>query len=129
MSAAALIAKLLAQRDSWCELRAAADGKPALAVQLRRPAEAELPDFRRREGQAMHQLLTDAVCRQAVGWRGFSEAELLGAAIGSSDELAFDADLWATVVRDRQDWISTAAAHLMEQINAHATARAAAEKN
>ena len=130
MSAAAqLIERLRAQRDSWCVLREAGDGEPELAVCLRRPTEAELPAYRPAQGQTMHQLLTDAVCRTAVGWRGFTEAELLGAAIGSSDPLEFSADLWAEAVRDRVEWVNACAGHLMEQINRHLEAKAERQKN
>jgi hypothetical protein len=128
-STAALIAKLQAQRESWCELRPAGDGQPRLAVRLRRPPEAELPELRAREGRSLQQQLAQAVCDCAVGWDGFTEAELLGAALGSSDPLPFDAAVWAEVVRDRQGWMVLAAAHLTEQINTHLASRAAVEKN
>ena len=42
-----VIAQLLALRESWCELEPAAAGKPAKRVKLRRPAEAEMPQFYR----------------------------------------------------------------------------------
>lgn len=130
MSAAAqLIERLRAQRDSWCVLREAGDGVAELAVCLRRPTEAELPAYRPAEGQSMHQLLTDAVCRVAVGWRGVTEADLLGPAIGSSDEVPFDAALWAEAVRDRVEWVNACASHLMEQINRHLEAKAERQKN
>lgn len=129
MSAERLIARLREQRDSWLVLREAGDGEPELAVCLRRPTEAELPAYRPAEGQTMHQLLTEAVCRTAVAWRGITEAELLGAAIGSSDPVEFSSELWAEVVRDRADWVNACAGHLMEQINSHLTGRAEQRKN
>lgn len=129
MSAAQLIAKLREQRDSWCVLREAADGEPELAVCLRRPTEAEIPGYKPTATQSTEQLLTEAVCRQAVGWRGITEAELLGAAVGSSDPVEFSVDLWAEVVRDRADWLSACAVHLMQQINSHLRAKAEQRKN
>ncbi|PTT75431.1 hypothetical protein DBR42_28940 [Pelomonas sp. HMWF004] len=77
----------------------------------------------------MQELLTEAVCRQAVGWRGITEAELLGAVVGSSDPVEFSTDLWAEVVRDRADWLGTCSVHLMEQINGHLQAKAEQRKN
>lgn len=129
MSTQNLVQRLQALRDGWCILRKAGDGKPELAVCLRRPSEAELPDYRPSEGRSMHQIMVQAVCHQAVGWRGMSEAELFGAAIGSADELPFDSQLWAEVVRDRQEWLNAASAHLMDAINTHLQQRAAAAKN
>jgi hypothetical protein len=124
-----LLRKLLALRESWCELRPAADRKPALEVLLRRPSETELPEYQTYGGKTMHQLLTTAVCKQAVDWRGFTEADLLGAALGSSDEVPFSTPVWEVVVRDRMRWIDTCAAHLMGQITHHLDQRDAAEKN
>lgn len=113
----ALIARLLEQRDAWCDL---GDG---LRVKLRRPAEAEL-------GQVA------AKCREAetylacaVGWDGFSEAALFGAAIGSADPLPFDHDLWMTAARDRGDWIGKVTEHVCNAIFSHRQAREADAKN
>lgn len=124
-----LIRKLLALRESWCELKPAADGKPALEVLLRRPSEDELPEFKPQGGKTMQQLLTTAVCKQAVNWRGFTEADLLGAAVGSSDEVPFSPAVWDVVVRDRMGWIDACSTHLMQQITQHIEQREAAAKN
>ena len=130
MSTQALIARLQAQRTSWCELQPAADGQPAIAVQLRRPLEAELPEYHAAtQVGTMRQRLVQAACEQAIGWRGMSEAALLGAAIGSADELPCDAALWVEIVRDRQDWLNAVAQHLMDAIHAHIQARSLEAKN
>ncbi|MEJ1938836.1 hypothetical protein WDZ92_52230, partial [Nostoc sp. NIES-2111] len=129
MSAERLIARLREQRDSWLVLREAGDGVTEQAVCLRRPAEAEMPSYRPSGGETMHQVLTSAVCRVAVNWRGITEADLLGAAVGSSDLVEFSQELWAEVVRDRSDWLSKCADHLMEQIHSHLSAKALQRKN
>lgn len=129
MSAAHLIARLREQRNTWLVLREAEADMPELAVCLRRPPEADLPDFRPTADKPLHQLLAESVCKAVVGWRGFTEADLLGSAVGSSDAVDFHPDLWAEVVRDRSDWLNRCAAHLMECINAHIAARAEQRKN
>lgn len=130
MSTQALILRLQAQRASWCELQPAADGHPAIEVQLSRPVEAELRDYYdARAAGTLQPRLVRAACEQATGWRGMSAAALLGAAIGSADELPFDAALWVEVVRDRQAWLDKVAVHLMDAIAAHLATRSAAAKN
>lgn len=129
-SAQVLIQRLQAQRASWCELQPATEGKPAIAVQLSRPVDAELPGFQAaRQAGTLRERLVQAACEQATGWRGMSEAALFGAAIGSADELPFDLALWAEIVRDRQPWLDAVAVHLMDAISAHIAARSAAAKN
>jgi hypothetical protein len=116
MDAKTLIAALLDQRDSWCELA------PALKVKLRRPPEEEL-------GQFYGGVTAAAVKKYAVDWSGFTEAELLGAAVGSSSLLPFSADVWAVVVGDKAEWLELCAQHLVQQITAHLNAKAATAKN
>lgn len=112
----ALVLKLLAQRESWVEL------EPGKRVRIRRPAEAQLPRFR---AGLTPELLAGVV----VGWEGFSEADLLGAAVGSSDPLPFAPDLWATVAEDRVEYLQKIADALTAAITAHIEARGLAEKN
>lgn len=122
MDAQALIKQLQAQRESWCELAPAANGKPALEVLLRRPPEAELGSFLRGVSIA-------AVRSYAVNWRGFTEATLLGEAVGSADVLPFDAALWSEVVGDRAAWANACATHLADAIKAHLDRKEAVAKN
>ncbi|WP_349745239.1 hypothetical protein [Roseateles cavernae] len=126
---AKLLAQQRAQRESWCELRPAGDGKPQLRVLLLRPLEGETHRFTRRPDQAYASLMHDLVSDYAVGWEGFSAAELLGPANGSSDPLPFASALWAAFSLDRSDWILAAFNHLVAAINAHNEAREAAAKN
>ena len=87
MSPADLIARLDEQRAFWVPL---SEGR---RVKLQRPLETEMGAFVEGVG-------VDAVCQRAVAWEGFSEATFLGAAIGASDPLPFNADLWARWARD-----------------------------
>lgn len=129
MSAQKIIDQLRAQRESWCVLREADADTPELAVKLRRPAEVELQAYRGGAGRDLDATLTEAACSTAVDWRGFSEAELLGAAIGSSDPLPFSADLWREAVRDRLDWLGKCANHVMTAVAEHFAAKAEQRKN
>ena len=116
MAADALIARVLAQRESWVEV------EPGKRVRVRRPAEAEMPEFR--AGMSI-----DLLCRHVVGWEGFAEADLLGPALGASDPTPFDAELFAVVARDHLNWFEPIAAELSARISAHWQAREATAKN
>ncbi len=116
MDAQALIAQLYAARESWCEVQ------PGVRVKLRRPAEAEMPQFYRGIG-------LDAVKTYAVAWEGVSTALLFGASVGSSDALPFDASLWAVIVADRSAWAAKCAQHLADAVKSHLDAAAAASGN
>ena len=129
MSQAVLIQRLQAQRESWCELEPAADGQPAKRVRLRRPVETEISEMRSQPGKSMLQVITESVCRYAVGWEGITEADLLGPAQGSSDAVPFSPELWVEVVRDRMEWVDAAGAHLMQQVAEHLERKASAAKN
>lgn len=129
MSAQQLIERLRAARDSWCVLREADGGMPELAVQLRRPAEVEMSKLRPGPGRDLDAALTEAACSTAVGWRGFTEADLLGAAVGSSDPLPFDAALWREVAGDRMEWLTACANHILAQVKEHFAQKAEQRKN
>lgn len=121
MNAASLIARLREQRDSWFVLREAATDRPELAVCLRRPAAADFVGLRAEDGGISREKLVETVCSSAVAWRGFTEAELLGAAVGSADPLPFDADVWAESVRDDAEWLAACVAHVVEQLTQHSS--------
>lgn len=117
MDALTLIQRLLEARESWVDL---GDG---LRVKVRRPAEAELHAYLKARSDV------DTHLRCVVGWEGFSQATLLGPEVGSSDPIAFDADLWLHAARDRAEWLNAVAAGVAEAMEAHITARKAAAKN
>jgi hypothetical protein len=117
MDTKALIARLLEQRETMVEL---GDG---LRVKVRRPSEAELPDYVLARADATTHL------RCVVGWEGFSEATLFGAAVGSSDPLPFSADVWLTAASDRRDWIGLIADAISTAVLAHIESKADTAKN
>lgn len=112
----ALIARMLAQREQWVDLQ------PGLRVRVRRPAETAIPRLR-------HGITTDDAAAACVDWQGFSEATLLGAAVGSADPLRFDAALWLEVLRDRADWCGTVMDAMVDMVRAHVDARGIGRKN
>lgn len=101
-----LAERLLAQRDTWCDL---GDG---LRVKLRRPAETELLALSQGLGMAR-------VIAAAVDWDGFSEAVLLGPEVGAVDALPFDADVWAAWIGDHAEAAGRCATTLRDAVEQH----------
>ncbi len=120
-----LINKLRAARQSWVDL------EPGKRVQIIRPAETELGEFLHYGQAGELQAVADVPqCKRFVtGWDGITEADLLGAAIGSSDALPFTVDLWAEVVGDRSDWCRVVSEALVKAITDHVKSRDEATKN
>lgn len=116
MDVAALIARMDEQRARWVDLPS---GK---RVRIRRPLETEFIRFRAGAG-------VEHVCEFACDWEGFTEADLLGAAVGASDEQAFAPELWSRVVRDRVDYVQPVAKALVDAITEHLAAKDAVAKN
>lgn len=116
MDAAALIAKLQAARESSVEV---ATGK---RLKVRRPLEADMPRFR-------NGVSVELACECVVGWEGVTEADLLGAAVGASDDVPFDAGVAAETLRDRVDWVEKVSRHVAELITTHIEQRVATAKN
>ena len=114
---AALIARMEAQRTRWCAL----PGGPH-RVQFRRPLETEFGRFR-------GGVTVDHVCEYVCGWEGFTEADLLGGGIGSSDPVPFAPELWARVVRDKLDYVAPVSEALVAAITDHLQTRDATAKN
>lgn len=116
MDEAALLARLDEQRKHWATLP---DGK---RVQFRRPLETELPRF-------TGGVTVEHLCDYACGWEGFTEADLLGAAIGSDDKVEFSTALWSRLVRDRVEYVAPVATAMVECITAHLASKKAIAKN
>lgn len=104
------------QRLHWVDL---GDG---LRVQFRRPLEAELPQLR-------GGVYVEQVCSYVQGWEGFTEATILGEAVGASDPVEFSADLWAEYVRDHSEYVKKIARAIADTVEAHIEAKLAAAKN
>lgn len=113
---AALIARMDLQRTHWADLPG---GK---RVQFRRPLETEFGKFR--QG-----VTVDHLVEFACGWEGFTEADLLGSAIGSSDAVSFSPDLWGRVVRDKLDYVEPLSTAIVDAITQHLARRDATAKN
>lgn len=119
---AALIAQLLAAREHWVDLA------PGKRVKLRRPMEGDLEGMFRGTPRRFTVALED-VQKYAVDWQGFTEADLLGQSIGSSDPLPFSAEVWALAVGDNLDWLQEARKGLEGILAARIEARLAAAGN
>jgi hypothetical protein len=117
-----VLKQLREQRRHWVELRPAVGEKPAQEVCFRRPLEAELHRF-------TAGVTVDHVCEYVEDWRGFTEADLLGPAIGASDSVPFDPELWAAWVRDHVAMVRKIAEAIAEQISAHLKRTEEAAKN
>jgi len=124
MDVQALLARMAEQRAHWVDLPGAATaaGTPGRRLQFHRPPEVDLPTL-------MGGVMIEHVIQYACGWSGFTEADLLGAAVGSSDALPFDRALWAAWVRDHTDAVPPVAKALAEAVTAHLDARGAIAKN
>ncbi|MEY2653759.1 MAG: hypothetical protein RLZZ524_787, partial [Pseudomonadota bacterium] len=62
------------------------------------------------------QITAEQVVKCVEAWDGFTEATLLGAAIGSEDEVPFTPELWADFVRDNPDAYVAVARGLAEGV-------------
>lgn len=116
MDVQALLARAARQREHWAELE---DGK---RVQFRRPVEVELP-------RLVGGVQIEHVIEYACGWEGFTEADLLGPAVGSADPLPFHRDLFAAIVRDNVAMVAPVAEAMAKAVTEYLQAKAATEKN
>jgi len=109
-----ILEKVRRQREQEIEVA------PGKHVTVRRPPEAEMLSLR-------GGVTVDHVARYTVGWKGFTEADVLTS--GASDEMEFHPDLWREVVADRLEWFAKVANGLVDAMNAHAERKAAAAGN
>lgn len=125
-----IINKLRAARQSWVDLEPDQEGSKKRA-RIMRPAETEIGEFLQRDPDGGLRLVADVPqCKRfVVDWEGITEADLLGAAVGSSDPLAFAPELWAEVCADRADWCRAVSVGLVTAITAHTESKDAAAKN
>lgn len=119
-----LIAQMQAQRAVWLDLP---NGK---ALQIMRPRETEMLDFLRHDAAGNAEMYADLthVKRYVSDWRGYTEADLVGAA-GSSDEVIFTPELWAEVCADDTATTKLVAEKLLNLIVDHRSRQAAEAKN
>lgn len=110
-----LIKLMREQRMSWLDLDA--DATPQKRVRIIRPTEYEMAETFVKGGQI--RIGFAEACRFVVDWQGFSEADLLGAAVGSSDPLPFTQALWAEVLGDHIKWVPVVTQALMDAAVTH----------
>ena len=111
----ALINQLRGQRTGRVEVL---PGKHLLVI---RPAEAQMPRFRG--------MTSELLIGQVIGWDGLTQADLLGASVGSSTPAEFSPELAAEVLADRVEWLGKVSEWLVDAIQAHLEKKAAAAKN
>lgn len=119
---AQLIKRLREQRMHWIDL-----DLPGKRVRLIRPTEIEIGQHFVKDGQVS--VGVAEVERFAVDWDGFTEADLLGAAVGSSDLVPFSPALWAEVVSDKSAWVRKLATDLLDIVIKHSAATKVDAKN
>lgn len=122
MNTADLIARMDAQRSQWVDLPG---GKRVL---VRRPLEA---DFRTLPLDPDTPLYAwrPAVAEFVADWEGFTEADLLGAAIGASDAVPFSEALWERVLADRNAYLEPVVNAIVRAVSEYAQAQALTAKN
>lgn len=124
MEARALLAALKRRREKKVDL---GNGK---SVTFLRPTEAEMGSMLDITGdKGTWNVGIEQVRKCVVGWQGFTAADLLGAAVGSSDPVEFDADLWAEVCADDIAWIRQVADAILTSVVDHITEKDATAKN
>lgn len=116
MSPEQLLARMAEQRAHWATLPG------GQRVRFHRPPEVELPLL-------LRGVTVEHVIQYACDWDGFTEATLLGAAVGNSDAVPFHRDVWAAWVRDHTDAISPVAKAIADAVTEHLQAREAVAKN
>jgi hypothetical protein len=119
---AQLIKQLRERRMTWVDLTL-----PGKRVRLIRPTEVELSQYFIKDGSVSVGI--EEVKRFTIDWQGFTEADLLGAAIGSSDTVQFTPELWAEVVSDHVDWVRDLAHKLLDLSIQHRATAEGDEKN
>lgn len=117
----ALVKRMREARMRWVDL---GDGK---RVRIIRPTEVQVSQQLFKGGEVSVEYAD--VVAFTVDWEGFSEADFLGAAIGSSDPLAFDSALWAEAVADRSAWVKQVATAILTAAVDHHSARTESAKN
>lgn len=116
MAARALLAALKRGREKTVEL---AEGKK---VTFLRPPESEMGsmlDIQPGEKTGTWAVRIEHVKKYVNGWSGFTEADILGASVGSSDPVEFDRELWEEMCSDNIEWVNKVAAAILNSIVDH----------
>ena len=123
MSAAseALLRQFREQRMAWLDV---AEGK---RLRLIRPNEEQMG-----RGIVVGGAISighEEAKRFVVDWSGYTQADFLGAAVGSSDPLPFSPELWAEYVADNTELYKLVAQKLLDMCLEHISARVQDRKN
>ena len=127
MDAKLLLAQMRRNREQSVDL---GDGK---SVTFRRPPEAEMNALLEptAPGSDKVTFMVDVqhVRKYVVGWKGFTEADLLGSAVGSDTPVEFDAELWDELCSDRLEWVTKVAKAILDSVVQFINNRADTAKN
>lgn len=121
-----LVAQLRKRREVWVDV---GDGR---RIKFLRPLEAEHKKLLKFDGKGTAtEWAVDVaeVCLFVEDWSGFTEANILGPAIGSDQIVPFDKELFAEMVSDRSEWIAKVARAILDSVIDHLLAKGDVAKN
>lgn len=134
-SPADFVRRMREARMFWIEVEPAqpgvsdvpGSGTQAKRLRLIRPSEQEMGETIIRAGHV--HIGAAEVARFVVDWSGYTEADVLGSTIGSSDPLPFSPDIWAEYVGDRSELGVKVQTALLDALLAFFNARKEDRKN
>lgn len=121
-----LLEQMRNQRKRWVAIK---EGKE---VQILLPSELEVVQHFVKPGdEGKLTLAADyaEVQRFVCDWKGITEVDLLGAGVGASDAVPFNADLWAAYAAENLECVRKVARALLDGIGERTLARDADAKN
>ena len=121
MESAELLRKRRAARQQWYEL----DDPARRALLLRRPVRLLMSTWSK---GITAEMVPGIVEQCVVDWRGFTEADLLGAALASDDLQPFDAAVFKDWSEDEPQIFNPVAERIFELIKQDFDTRSTAEK-
>lgn len=123
MDAVEMLRRQREARSKWHEL----DEPPRRALLVRRPAATAMLQFASGISASQVPALVGAA---VVDWRGFTEADLLGGTLGSSDAMQpYDAAVFQEWVDDSPEAMNAIALAVVDLVQANTERQARAAKN
>lgn len=99
-------------------------------VRFLRPPESDMGSMLRVDGEQRQWVVgLEHVRKYVTGWNGFTEADLLGASVGSSEEAEFSPELWSEVCGDDLALVSKVAEAILASVVDRVNEQARAEGN
>lgn len=135
MSPSEIKALLLKRRAKWVEVGVVGEGDARRVQRVRfiRPPETQLhtllTSVDQAEGKAVWSVELEHVKKYSEDWEGFVTADFVGAAVGDSDPVAFDRELFAVWVEDNVEAQRKIANAILNSTVDYLTARDATAKN